>query len=232
MEDMVHCHGERAVLLERIFEGHKMPTGYRPDYTVRTMGFEENSAVVLYFFGYSKVHYDGGYKERWTQSWNFTRYHGWTDPDLRYKILGRWVTENEVDVLAAMSQIEDWQRSNDEALIREFVRVHGRLGGLHQRLRVVDDEITSTVVKTLEKHHGRPENEPPGQDYTRVVLEDGQVLTVTPDGRLIFGDAVKTVSLPDETIMVKTTRHYADELWRRQQKAKEKRGKWASTGRS
>jgi hypothetical protein len=214
-------------VIDRVYRGCDGPpdTGawtayprYRLLYTTLKSG-----SIRMYSFGWSHEtnHIGGGH---WVRSWSSRIYSGLTDADCVRDVIGRRPT-SPLEELTSEMEVSDALADNDPALVAEFERCQLRAEGLASRVRVIWGKVTETVTG----HLAETENwrRRAGEPWRRITLEDGTVLTITGEGKVVPADAPVEVAMSVHHPVVVRPSSFPNSLEERVRLAQEKRCKTA-----
>lgn len=197
MADIATTAAEVDSTLDEVYGGAMTPksgtlNGYRNErHLVFDTGSETGYRLAVTTFGWSS---DPGHlpEPRFLRCWNKSFYAGYDDKELIRRLIGR-VPTSEIDGLTAAFEVAEALKDNDEDLARRFDRVSRRQNQLFFRLRAVELAIGSAVTCLLEEKVNWRMRQ--GQKWTRVLLDDGSVITVTDTGTIMFGDRITDVPM-------------------------------------
>jgi hypothetical protein len=208
-------------VLETIFRGETGPPDTGPWSSwprYRRLYFTmPDGRVHMMDFGWSHKtnHVGGGF---WVRTWSESRYNSLRDDQCVLAILGRRPV-GAMDELAAEMEIASALSDNDPVLAERFMDAYVRANHTLNRVRVVERKIADTVTRFL----GETQDWTSGgmEAWRRVTLDDGTILTVTNQGRVIHGDALIEVKMSMQQPAVVKEAAFPYNLAERQRKARE-----------
>jgi len=178
-----------------------------------------NGRIHMTDFGWSHKtnHIGGGF---WARTFSESRYDSLRDVQCVLAILGRRPV-GPLDELAAEMEVASALSDNDPVLAERFMDAYTRANQTMSRVRVVERKIADTVTQYL----GETEDWTSGgmEAWRRVTLDDGTILTVTNQGRVIHGDALIEVKMSMQQPAVVREAAFPYNLAERQRKALEGR---------
>jgi hypothetical protein len=150
-----------------------------------------NGRIHMSDFGWTNKtnHAGGGF---WIRTWSENRYDSLRDDQCVLAIVGRRPV-GAMDELAAEMEVASALSDNDPVLAKRFLDVYVRSNQTMSRVRVVERKIADTVTQFL----GETQDWTSGgmEAWRRITLDDGTILTVTNQGRVIHGDALIEVKM-------------------------------------
>ena len=178
----------------------------------------DGDGIILTSFGYSE-HVNSAGRAYWSRSWCSFVKSSLTGKDTIQTVLGR-TPHGAMDELAAAGELAEVMSTNDPVLSMEFRRKLRRWNFALQRRTLVHGKIAQTVTHYL----GTEFNWTMGghSAWRKVEIGDGRILTVTGEGDVIFGDAIKVTHMPEATEAMVRPAPYTTGLAERQRRAKEK----------